>query len=109
MSPRRSGRTQQCGVTEARAKLQRAERFLEAAQFISDEPDPDADFVSAAAALTVLAGISASDAACCRAPLSSRVRGEAHPHPPYAPIASPYAASRFSRPISGVKRSCQVR
>ncbi len=41
---------QPCGVHEARAKLQRAEKFLEAARFITDEPEPDADFVSAAAA-----------------------------------------------------------
>ena len=77
MSPRGRGRTQPCGVPEARAKLQRAEKFLEAAQFITDEPEPDADFVSAAAALSVLAGISASDAACCKA-LGRRSRGDDH-------------------------------
>ena len=77
MSPGRRGRTQPCGVHEARAKLQRAEKFLEAARFITDEPEPDADFVSAAAALCVLAGISASDGACCKA-LGRRSRGDDH-------------------------------
>jgi hypothetical protein len=42
---------------------------------IRDEPDPD--WASAAAALAVLAGISASDAACCKA-LGQRSRGQDH-------------------------------
>ncbi|HVW89433.1 MAG TPA: hypothetical protein VHC01_08190 [Gaiellaceae bacterium] len=73
----RSGRTQKCGVAEARAKLQRAERFVEVAALIVDEPSPDPDFCSAAAALTVLAGIAASDAACCKA-LGRRSRSDSH-------------------------------
>jgi hypothetical protein len=77
MNPRHKGRTQPCSAHEAGAKLQRAEKFLEAAQLITDEPDPDPDFVSAAAALAVLAGISASDAACCKA-LGRRSRGDDH-------------------------------
>jgi hypothetical protein len=44
---------------------------------IVDEADPDPDWVSAAAALAVLAGISASDAACCKA-LGVRSRGQDH-------------------------------
>jgi hypothetical protein len=77
MSRRREHRTQPCDADQARAKLQRAEKFLEVAEFITDEVEPNADFVSAAAALAVLAGISASDAATCKA-LGRRSRGESH-------------------------------
>ena len=75
MSPRGRGRTQVCGTREAQAKLRRAEQFMEVATLVKDEPDPD--WASAAAALAVLAGISASDAACCKA-LGRRSRGEDH-------------------------------
>lgn len=70
-------RTQPCGDTEAKAKLRRAERFVEVARTIVDEAGSDPDRVSAAAALAVLAGISASDAACCKA-LGVRSRGQDH-------------------------------
>lgn len=69
------GRTQACGDREAQAKLRRAEQFMEVATLIRDEPDPD--WASAAAALAILAGISASDAACCKA-LGQRSRGQDH-------------------------------
>lgn len=69
------GRTQDCGNHEAQAKLRRAEQFMEVATLIRDEPDPD--WASAAAALAILAGISASDAACCKA-LGRRARGQDH-------------------------------
>jgi hypothetical protein len=72
---RARGRTQVCGNREAQAKLRRAEQFIEVATLIRDEPDPD--WASAAAALAVLAGISASDAACCKA-LGERSRGQDH-------------------------------
>lgn len=75
MNRRRAGRTQACGPAEARAKLSRAKRFLEMADLVKDEPDPD--FMSVAAALAVLAGIAASDAACCKA-LGLRSRGQNH-------------------------------
>jgi len=58
------GRTQACGAAEALAKLSRAKRFLEAADLVKDEPDPD--FMSVAAALAVLAGL---------LPLMPRVQG----------------------------------
>lgn len=69
------GRAQACGDREAQAKFRRAEQFMEVATLIRDEPDPD--WASAAAALAVLAGISASDAACCKA-LGQRSRGQDH-------------------------------
>lgn len=79
MSPRGrdQGRTQPCGVAEARVKLRRAEQYMEVARMIMDEADPDPDWASAAAALVVLAGIHASDAACCKA-LGRRSRGQDH-------------------------------
>lgn len=75
MSPRKAGRTQTCGEPEARAKLSRAKKFLETADLIGDDPDPD--FMSVGAATAVLAGIAASDAACCRA-LGRRSRSKNH-------------------------------
>ncbi|MEI6451266.1 MAG: hypothetical protein WCP98_15175 [Actinomycetes bacterium] len=79
MSPRApaGGRTQPCGDPEARVKLRRAEQYMEVAALIVDEADPDPDWASAAAALAVLAGIHASDAACCKA-LGRRSRGQDH-------------------------------
>ncbi len=79
MSPRGSGRgrTQKCDAADARGKLQRAEKFMEVSVLITDEASPDPDFMSAAAALAVLAGIAASDAACCKA-LGLRSRGDHH-------------------------------
>jgi len=75
MSPRARNRDQPCGIREAQAKLQRADQFVEVARLIKDESDPD--WASAAAALLVLAGISASDAVCCKA-LGRRSRGQDH-------------------------------
>ncbi|HET9309818.1 MAG TPA: hypothetical protein VFP41_01155 [Actinomycetota bacterium] len=50
---------------------------MEVAKMIIDEAEPDPDWANAAAALAVLAGISASDAACCKA-LGRRSRGQDH-------------------------------
>ncbi len=63
MSPRRGTRTQPCGLQEARTRLASAEKFLDVARLIDGEPE--AAFWSVAATLAVLAGIAASDAACC--------------------------------------------
>jgi hypothetical protein len=71
------GRTQACGATEARSRLRQARRFIEVAELAGDESAPDPDFTSAAAALTVLAGIAAADAACCKA-LGMRSRSDNH-------------------------------
>jgi hypothetical protein len=72
---RRTGRTQICGVVQARTRLAHARRFLEAAQLVAVEEFDES--VSVAASLAVLAGIAASDAACCRA-LGRRARGGDH-------------------------------
>jgi len=64
MSPRPRGRTEACGPTEARKRQQQADRFLEVAKLTAED-------------LAVLAGIAASDAACCAA-LAARSRGQDH-------------------------------
>jgi len=59
--------------------MERAREFLEVAGLVVDEKDEDASpvYASSAAALAVLAGIAASDAACCKA-LQERSRSENH-------------------------------
>jgi hypothetical protein len=59
--------------------MERAREFLEVAVLVVDERDKDASpvYASSAAALAVLAGIAASDAACCKA-LQERSRSENH-------------------------------
>ena len=72
---RPTGRTQTCGTAQARTRLAQARKFLEAAQLVATEDFDES--LSVAAALAVLAGIAASDAACCRA-LGRRARGGDH-------------------------------
>ena len=59
--------------------MARANEFLEVARLVVDEKDQDASsvYASSAAALAVLAGIAASDAACCK-DLRKRSRSENH-------------------------------
>lgn len=59
--------------------MDRAREFLEVAELVVDEKDQDASpvYASAAASLAVLAGIAASDAACCKA-LQERSRSQNH-------------------------------
>jgi len=59
--------------------MERAQEFLAVAEFVVDEKDQDASFVyaSSAASLAVLAGIAASDAACCKI-LQERSRSQSH-------------------------------
>lgn len=71
MSTGRAGRTQTCDRDDAVVRLDHARRFLEVAELVTDvEP-------TVAAALAVLSGIAASDAACCTA-LGLRSRGADH-------------------------------
>jgi dihydroorotase-like cyclic amidohydrolase len=76
MTPRRTGRTQACGVREARTRMEHARAFLEVAELVGAEQDELAT-PSVTAALAVLAGIAAADAACC-ARLGQRSRGQDH-------------------------------
>jgi hypothetical protein len=72
---RAAGRTQTCGVADARTRLAQARRFLEVAELVADEGIEASH--SVAAALAVLAGIAAADAACCAA-LRRRSRSQNH-------------------------------
>ena len=72
----RSGsRTQPCSSAGARSRLTQARKFLDVAELVADE-DIEASH-SVAAALAVLAGIGAADAACC-AVLGRRSRPQDH-------------------------------
>ncbi|MCB1018111.1 MAG: hypothetical protein KDB10_23700 [Acidimicrobiales bacterium] len=73
---RTGSRTQGCDRSDALARLAQAESFLLAAELIVED-DSDAATPSVAASLAVLAGIAASDAACC-ARLGVRARGQSH-------------------------------
>lgn len=76
MSPRQSGRTQTCSDADATTRLRHARKFIEVAELVAGEGD-DVEYSSQAAALAVLAGIAASDAACCKT-LGRRSRGQDH-------------------------------
>ncbi len=76
MTPSRSARHERCGRAEAGARLVQADAYLAAARLVADEPAGVAN-PGVAAALAVLAGIAAADAACC-ARLSVRARGQDH-------------------------------
>lgn len=75
MSPRRT-RTEACGRRDARTRLAQARKFLEVAELVATEREIQ-ESASCAAALAVLAGIAAADAACC-AVLGRRARGQDH-------------------------------
>ena len=72
-------RSAECGKPEAAARFAHAQKFLEAADLVAGEAADGINLASAsvAAALAVLAGIAASDAACCLK-LGKRSRGEGH-------------------------------
>jgi hypothetical protein len=65
-----------CDTEHARARLEQAHAFLEVADLVGTQKDELAT-PSVAAALAVLAGIAAADAACC-ATLGRRARGQDH-------------------------------
>lgn len=73
------GRSATCGKDEARTRFAHAQKFLEVAGLVASEAEDGIDPASAsvAAALAILAGIAASDAACCLA-LKMRSRSENH-------------------------------
>lgn len=75
MNPSQSSRTQTCGKIEARTRLVHARAFADTAELVLGEDD-DGN-ANVAASLAVLAGIAASDAACC-ATLGRRARGRDH-------------------------------
>ena len=77
------GRSATCGKEEVRTRFTHAQKFLEVAGLVAGEADDGIDPASAsvAAALAILAGIAASDAACCLA-LNKRSRNENHAQAP---------------------------
>lgn len=70
-------RAEDCVPIQARARLDHARKFHEVAELAASEGDDVDASRSVAAALAVLAGIAASDAACC-ARLGQRSRGQSH-------------------------------
>ncbi len=76
MTPQNQGRTQSYSQSDARTRLEHARKFLDVAKIVA-EPGQDLEYASAAAALAVLAGIAAADAACCQV-LRRRSRGQDH-------------------------------
>ena len=76
MSRGSAGRTQACSEADARTRLRHARKFLDVAELVANE-GADVEYSSQSAALAVLAGIAASDAACCKA-LGRRSRGQDH-------------------------------
>lgn len=73
---RPKARTQPCDRSDALNRLAQADSFLLAAELITEDDSDDAT-PSVAASLAVLAGVAASDAACC-ARLGVRARGQSH-------------------------------
>jgi len=60
----RTGRTQDCSAADARGRLAKARKFLEAGELVQDlAEEGDEESASVSAALFVLAGIAAADAA----------------------------------------------
>lgn len=73
---RPAGRTQPCSPRDARTRHAHARKFFEVAELVAGEQSiPESANVSAA--LAVLSGIAAADAACCKA-LGRRHRGPNH-------------------------------
>jgi len=75
MTPQ-AGRTQECNRGQGIVRLSQARAFLEVAELVGTEEDELAND-NVTAALAVLAGIAAADAACC-ATLGRRSRGQDH-------------------------------
>lgn len=77
--PTKLGRGGECGKPQALARFAHAQKFLDVAELVASEAADGIDPASAsvAAALAILAGIAASDAACCLV-LNKRPRGESH-------------------------------
>jgi hypothetical protein len=74
---RRNGRTQTCGIKDARERLRQAKSHLEVASLVGDTKGTDLEYASVAASVAILGGIAAADAACCAA-LKRRSRSDDH-------------------------------
>ena len=78
MTSRAAGRVTPCTPADARARLRKAQSFVSGAELVLELGEGTGlDLPAVAAALSVLAGIAAADAACCSA-LGERSRGQDH-------------------------------
>ena len=78
MSSRSGGRVAPCTPADARARLRKAQSFITDAELVLELGDQTGlDLPAVGAALSVLAGIAAADAACCSV-LGERSRGQDH-------------------------------
>jgi hypothetical protein len=77
VSPRPGPRTASCSRQDATVRFDQARKFLEVAELVKTEADLLPSAGSVAAALAVLAGIAATDSACCAA-LGRRSRSQDH-------------------------------
>ena len=80
MTSRAAGRVTPCtpAAARARARLRKAQSFVSGAELVLELGEGTGlDLPAVAAALSVLAGIAAADAACCSA-LGERSRGQDH-------------------------------
>jgi len=71
-----TARTQPCNRNDAAARLTQADSYVQVAELVLSDVTETAN-AGIAAALAVLGGIAASDAACC-ARLAMRARGQSH-------------------------------
>ena len=69
------GRTRPCGLEQARKRVGDARKYVETAELVAAESGTES--INVAAALLVLAGIAAADAACCKA-LGESSRSQDH-------------------------------
>ncbi|MBA3303132.1 MAG: hypothetical protein H0U26_04590 [Acidimicrobiia bacterium] len=77
MAATKGRRSQPCDRAEALNRLTQAESFVEVAELVAAAEGDSVATPNVAAALAVLAGVAASDAACC-ARLKERPRGQDH-------------------------------
>jgi len=77
VSARETPRTATCTKADAGVRLDQARKFEEVAELVQTEADVLSSAANVAASLAVLAGIAASDAACCAA-LGRRSRAQDH-------------------------------
>jgi hypothetical protein len=73
----RAGRVQRCSIADARLRRTHASKFLEVAELVATEQEDNPESINVEASLAVLAGVAASDAACCAA-LGRRSRSHDH-------------------------------
>lgn len=76
MTRGRAARTSACDQHDAQIRLLHAQRFIDVADLVAEGNDLE-EYGNVAASLAVLAGIAASDAACCAA-LGHRTRSQDH-------------------------------